>query len=297
MPTWLDNDTNMRVVPEAFYQNTGVRKIMVDGQCCIIHKETEQQDLDNQRLLSAHALTVVRKGGLMVHTDEGVPSRLSKGQMILMPKGLYAITDLIPENDVFEAVVFFFDDNLIRQYLQSKDLVHIETEGERRPNLFTTSGSFETFIDQLLSLYGQVEVDASLVRIKLLEALYLIDSKDPLGRFREKIHRLMAKPNKQLKRFMQDHFDKPLGVEDYAALSGRSLSTFRREFHKQFGHAPKQWLIQQRMEKARVLLEENEMSVSLVAERSGYLDLPHFIKSFQKHFAQSPRQYALSKRN
>lgn len=270
---------------------------MVDGTCCIIHKETRQQDLDNQRLLSAHALTVVRKGGLMVHTDEGIPTKVSSGQMVLLPKGLYAITDLIPENEVFEAVVFFFDDDLIEAYLGARGLDEVEVHSERRPTLFSASISLSTYIDQLLSLYGNVQADISLVRIKLLEALYLIDSKDPEGWFTEKLHELMAKPQKQLKCFMQDHFDKPLDVEDYAALTGRSISTFRREFHRQFGGAPKQWLIEQRMEKARAMLEQGNISVSLVAEQAGYLDLPHFIKSFQKHFALSPKQYALSKRN
>lgn len=270
---------------------------MVDGQCCIIHKETRVQDLDNQRLLSAHVLTIVKRGGLVVHTDEGIPNKVLKGQMVLLPKGLYAITDLIPENDVFEAVAFFFDDDLIEQYLQNKKFDEIEVHSERKPSVFTTSASLNIFVDQLLSLYGGVKADPALVRVKLLEALYLIDSKDPQGQFTAKVHELMSRPQKQLKRFMQDHFDKPLDVEDYAALTGRSISTFRREFHRQFGAAPKQWLIQQRMEKARAMLEQGDMSVSLVAEQAGYLDLPHFIKSFQKHFALSPKQYALSKRN
>ncbi|GAB5524739.1 MAG: hypothetical protein Roseis2KO_26110 [Roseivirga sp.] len=55
--------------------------------------------------------------------------------------------------------------------------------------------------------------------------------------------------------------------------------------------------LQRRLEKARLMLEQGDISVSLVAEQAGYLDLPHFIKSFQKHFALSPKQYALSKRN
>lgn len=287
----------MRVVPEAFYQSARIRKIMVDGQCCVIHKQTDQQDLDNQRLLSAHALTVVKKGGLVVHTDEGIPTRVTKGQMILMPKGLYAITDLIPQDDVFEAIVFFFDDSLIAQYLQAKGLHLVEVHSERKPTVFTSSTSLSTFIDQLVSLYNTVEADASLVRLKLLEALYLIDSKDPEGKFTDKVHELMAKPRKQLKRFMKDHFDKPLAVEDYARLAGRSVSSFRRDFHKEFGTSPKHWLIGQRMERARRLLEQGDASVSLVAEQCGYPDLPHFIKSFQKHFDISPKQYALNKRN
>lgn len=287
----------MRVVPEAFYQSAGIRKIMVDGQCCVIHKQTDQQDLDNQRLLSAHALTVVKKGGLIVHTDEGIPTRVVKDQMVLLPKGLYAITDLIPENDVFEAVVFFFDEDLIEQYLRIKGLHAIEVHGERKPSVFTSSVSLSVFIDQLLSLYELVEADTALVRLKLLEALHLIDSKDPEGRFTDKVHELMARPQKQLKRFMQDHFDKPLAVEDYARLTGRSISSFRRDFHKEFDTSPKHWLIAQRMERARKLLGQSDVSVSLAAEQCGYTDLPHFIKSFKKYFTISPKQYALGKRN
>ena len=287
----------MKVVPEAFYQIVDIKKVMVDGRCAVIHKQTGQQDLDNQRLLSAHALTIVKKGGLMVHTDEGIPTKVVEGQMALMPKGLYAITDLIPDDDVFEAVVLFFDDGLVKEYLDFKKLGAIEVASERLPVKFRVNSSFTIFIDQLLLLYGEVEAPQSLVRLKLIEALHLIDSKDPEGMFTQKIHELTAKPQKQMIRFMRDHFDKPLDIEDYAALFGKSVSTFRRDFHKHFGTAPKHWLIHQRMQKARLLLEQEDLSINMVAQQSGYQDVPHFIKSFQKHFVLTPKQYALSKRN
>ena len=286
----------MKVVPQAFYQASQVKKVMRDGLCSVIHKYASQADLDNHRLLSAHALTVVRKGGLMVHNDEGLPTHVSNGQMVLLPKGLYAITDLIPEEDVFEAMVYFFDDELIHSFLQQKGLAQTEVICEPKPVKFSVNESLSQFNEQLLSLYANLETDAAIVRLKLLEALHLIDAKDQNGSFVEKVQELTAKPRKRLEQFMNNHYDKPLDVEAFAQLSGRSIATFRRDFHRLFGKAPKQWLIDKRLTKAQELLSTNEYSVSRVAQLSGYTDLPHFIKSFQKQFNISPKQFALSQR-
>lgn len=286
----------MKVVPQAFYQSNHVRKVMTDGLCAIIHKKTSEADLDNQRLLSAHALTIVLNGGLMVHTDDGIPTQVNKGQMVLLPKGLYAITDLVPEDSLFEAMVLFLDDALINTFLKQKTLDSVEVEAERKPTKFSISQSLSTFIEQTLTLYGNVEVEETMTRIKLLEALHLIDSKDPDNVFTAKILELRARPRKDLKSFMLNHFDKALDVEAFATLTGRSISSFRRDFHTCFEMAPKAWLIKQRLNKAKKLLEETTYPVSSVATQSGYTDIPHFIKSFQRHFSVSPKQFSITKR-
>lgn len=112
----------MKIVPQAFYMASAIKKIMVDGDCCIIHKKTEVADLDNQRLLAAHALTVVLNGGLVVHSDDGLPVQVNSGEMILLPKGLYAITDIIPDRQAFEALVFFFDDDITDSFLAQRSI-------------------------------------------------------------------------------------------------------------------------------------------------------------------------------
>ena len=159
------------------------------------------------------------------------------------------------------------------------------------------ASSFSIFTYQLCTLYSQVSADASVVQLKLLEALHLIVQKDPAGHFLDCLLELKARPRKDLKLFMNAHYDKPLDVDDFARLSGRSISTFRRDFHGQFGVAPKKWLIRKRLDKAKMLLNQGDQTVNTVAMQSGYSDLPHFIKSFQKEFDISPKQYALSQRN
>lgn len=287
----------MRIVPEAFFQNSRIQKLMRDADCAVIHKLTDKQDLDNHRLLSAHALTLVFNGGLMVHNDEGLPTQVNVGQMVLLPRGLYAITDLIPEDGLFEAVVYFFDDALIEAFLATQGKADVKVYCEPKPALFKVSESFMIFTNQLQTLYSQVSADATLVRLKLMEALYLIVQKDREGHFLDRLQELKARPKKDLKPFMNAHFDKPLDVHDFARLSGRSVSTFRRDFRGQYGMAPKQWLIRKRLEMAKVLLSQGDQTVNAVAMQSGYTDLPHFIKSFQREFDISPKQYAIGQRN
>ena len=48
---------------------------------------------------------------------------------------------------------------------------------------------------------------------------------------------------------MQKNFDKPLKIEDYAYLTGRSVSTFRRDFKASFSMTPQQWIKEQRLDK------------------------------------------------
>ena len=93
---------------------------------------------------------------------------------------------------------------------------------------------------------------------------------------------------------MKQNYDKPLKVEDYAYLTGRSESTFRRDFKQYFHTTPQQWLKEQRLENALRLLQQQEMSVTQVAYEIGYENISYFIRAFKGKGGLSPKQYMLS---
>ena len=95
---------------------------------------------------------------------------------------------------------------------------------------------------------------------------------------------------------MDANFAKPLSIEDYAYLTGRSLSSFRRDFIDHYGISPKQWLIDKRLEKARDLLEKNNTTVSQIALEVGYENFSHFVKAFHKKYGIPPKQFHMKKR-
>jgi len=78
--------------------------------------------------------------------------------------------------------------------------------------------------------------------------------------------------------------------------TGRSVSTFRREFKDQFQMTPKKWLKEKRIEKAIKLIDTQTMSVTELAYEVGYENISYFIKAFKLQTGLSPKQYILSKR-
>jgi transcriptional regulator GlxA family with amidase domain len=131
---------------------------------------------------------------------------------------------------------------------------------------------------------------------KLLELLHLIALTERGKKFVSHLFAVKNRERRNIKKFMEENFEKPLDVEDYAYLTGRSVSTFRRDFMSRFGISPKKWLIDQRLAKASELLKKTSESISEIALKSGYEDTPHFIKAFQKKFETSPKQYQIKHR-
>jgi len=93
---------------------------------------------------------------------------------------------------------------------------------------------------------------------------------------------------RSLRAFMQAHFDKPLQLQDYAYLTGRSARSFRRDFRTRFGASPKTWLVERRLERAKELLQIGDQSVAEVARAVGYQSTRHFIERYRGRFGVTP---------
>ena len=109
----------MKIVPQAFYGDQNIRLLLRDGLSCILQKSVRKAGLQNKRYVSTHALTFVQKGSMQITTYEGQQFHVGANNMVLIPRGLYMITDLIPEGCPFEAMVFFFEEALIEDLAAS----------------------------------------------------------------------------------------------------------------------------------------------------------------------------------
>ncbi|MFC8761957.1 MULTISPECIES: GlxA family transcriptional regulator [Streptomyces] len=65
------------------------------------------------------------------------------------------------------------------------------------------------------------------------------------------------------------HLDEPLGLTDLARHAGVSVRTLSRRFHAETGVSPLQWLLHQRVERAKELLETTGLPMDGVARASG----------------------------
>ncbi|MEM0997015.1 MAG: AraC family transcriptional regulator [Bacteroidota bacterium] len=284
----------MRVVPQAFYQNPHLKKILADGLCSVIYKRVTQVDENRDRYLAAHALTLVQHGSLKITTYDGQFLAVGEGELIFLPKGLYIITDRLPRKRPFEALVCFFDDELLATR-RAVDTAPLQASG--KPFVMEIPDAVKLFTRNLLDLYdGRGGDQRAVVRPKLLEILHLLEQSRAGERFGAELAALHRRGKKSLPDFMWANYSKPLKIEDYAYLTGRSISTFHRDFKACFGASPKRWLIDRRLERARSLLQEGQGSVAEVAQAAGYENVPHFIKSFRKRFGITPGQFSIQSR-
>lgn len=66
-----------------------------------------------------------------------------------------------------------------------------------------------------------------------------------------------------------EHLDEPLTLTDLARHAGVSVRTLSRRFHAETGVSPLQWLLHQRVERAKELLETTSLPMDQVARASG----------------------------
>lgn len=66
-----------------------------------------------------------------------------------------------------------------------------------------------------------------------------------------------------------DRLAEPVTLEEMAGHARMSVRTFTRHFREETGLSPRQWLLRQRVEHARILLESTDLAVEAIARRAG----------------------------
>ncbi|WP_431947652.1 GlxA family transcriptional regulator [Actinacidiphila sp. bgisy167] len=88
-----------------------------------------------------------------------------------------------------------------------------------------------------------------------------------------------------------ERLDQPLTLRELAEREAMSVRTFTRRFRKEVGTSPGQWLTQQRVERARHLLESSDLPVDQVARRAGFGTAASMRQHLQAVLGVSPSAY------
>lgn len=91
--------------------------------------------------------------------------------------------------------------------------------------------------------------------------------------------------------YMQNHYSTNLTSRQLASLIHLNESYFIREFKKQIGTTPMRYLLEIRMDNAKLLLLNTELPINEIAIRCGFCDASYFTYLFKKSFQMTPRGY------
>jgi AraC-like DNA-binding protein len=96
---------------------------------------------------------------------------------------------------------------------------------------------------------------------------------------------------RRAKELMLDDMTADLGIAELAKECGLSARQFERAFRQSVGMPPHQWRMQQRIQRAKVLLEGGKVRLSEVALNCGFSDQSHFTKVFARLVGSTPAVY------
>ncbi|SFT03453.1 Transcriptional regulator GlxA family, contains an amidase domain and an AraC-type DNA-binding HTH domain [Saccharopolyspora flava] len=88
-----------------------------------------------------------------------------------------------------------------------------------------------------------------------------------------------------------ENLGRPLVLRELAAREALSVRTFTRRFREEVGISPLQWIAQQRVERARQLLEETDLPVETIASECGFGTSASLRQHLQCELGVSPSAY------
>lgn len=235
-----------------------------------------------------HSLGLITSGSMEVYTDNGLVS-YPAGTLSLVKR--HQLLKVIKQPDgqkPFASINIFLDQETLKKYSLEHN-IHANGIYVGEPNILLESDEFlKGYFNSLMPYFAQPEkLTTTLAHLKTNEAIELLLRKPAFKNFLFDFN----EPHKiDLEAYMNRHFSYNIPLEKFATLTGRSLSTFKRDFAKIYNATPEKWLQKKRLEQAHFLITQQNKRPTDVYLEVGFENLSHFSTAFKKEFGRTPTE-------
>lgn len=245
-----------------------------------------EKHYSNETLYPKNTLTRIVSGGARaVQADNEYIFRA--GDTILIPRNqLGRVTKYPVDGQPFKSISICYTQELLQKYYASHLAARVQPSSPKikifgqhplLESLFSSLSPYFTLPDELPADIFAIKVEESISILRAIDSG--VDS--ILGHFEE--------PGKiALADFMEKNYMFNMPAEKFGYLTGRSLSTFKKDFKSAFNTTPQKWLTQKRLELAHYHIFEKKRKPSDVYFEVGFENLSHFSFAFKKHFGYNP---------
>jgi AraC-like DNA-binding protein len=255
----------------------------------IVESCTQAHDKRTTMFLEDHLILFVLEG--THHIRLGNKSyTVNKNEMILLKKSICVEFHKQgnPDKDfAYESMMFFLKEEFLMDFIRMAAIKSLVTDEVVQVSVKPFGERLLTFLESLRPYFRDPdEIDAGLVRIKMLELLYDLVNTDKnlllqLIQFKQPIRT-------DIIRVMEENYLNPVSLSGLAYLSGRSLSSFRRDFQSIYQINPAEWIRNKRLAKARELLASTPMPIADMCYQIGFENVSHFSRLYKSFYGHTP---------
>lgn len=213
----------------------------------------------------------------------------SAGDTLLFPRNQLVTVINYPDKDhPHQSAAMYLTQKRLSRFYATRQ---VETQEIQQPRflIFDKHPLLKSCLASLIPYFElQESLSDALASLKIEEAIHILRAIDP------DIDQLLAyfeEPGKKsLADFMEQNYMYNLDLSKFGYLTGRSLSTFKRDFKKVFQTTPQKWLTEKRLALAHYQIREKHRKPSDVYLEVGFENLSHFGYAFKKHFGYAPTE-------
>ncbi|MCM1234239.1 MAG: AraC family transcriptional regulator, partial [Ruminococcus flavefaciens] len=96
---------------------------------------------------------------------------------------------------------------------------------------------------------------------------------------------------REIPRYLNENMDRMVSRKEASKYIFLSEDYFSRIFRKEYGMGYKEYMIKQKMQYAKGLLESTDLSVTMIASKVGYQSYANFIQTFRRLEEMTPKEY------
>jgi len=275
-----------KIVKESLHFN----RFEFDNTVCLEYScpiEADQVGIFSQSDYIVHVLS----GKKTYNTINGQWT-LNSGETLYMKKGATIIHQYFDHE--FCMLGFFISDDLITETIaEIKGNVPVKQSPESQQFTATEvqpTPYLEGYFHSMLTYFRAADQPPTqIIKLKLKELLINIMNCDPV--LNTYLRAFISQDKPSLASIMEANFCYNLKLEDFAELTHRSLSTFKRDFQNLYNETPGKWLLKKRVDFAANLILSSDQSISQIAFESGFEDLSHFSRVFKERTGKNPSEF------
>ena len=260
----------------------------------VVFSRVDREDVRGPIQVKEHTLLFIRAGHAEVVFD-GQRTQLGAGDCVFLRKDHRVVLDAWAPEDggaPFQSVALFFCRKFLLSYfktlaredlpLDARPITAAALKIPAGPELESLFLSLTPYLDLAEALPQEV---AWMKRREGLRCVLAADKNFYASLFD------FTQPWKiDLLSFMEENYLYDLSLPELARYTGRSLSSFKRDFKKVSALTPEKWVLKRRLQDAHRLLAAGGCRVADAMLESGFRDPATFSRAYKREYGYPPRQ-------
>ena len=262
-----------------------------DNQSGVIFSQIDKDNSRTNYQVREHSLLYIRSGYAQVDYKGRITS-LKAGDCVFLRKDHQVVLSKFTLDDgvPFQSIGLRFCRHFLLDNYKRFSKKELPKRAERNPDpvlkLPASPGLESLFTSLVPYLESGSELSGEFAWMKRREGLLLLLEADPS--FYASLFDFSHLWKVDLMSFMEENYKDDLSLKEMAFFTGRSLSSFKRDFGKVSDLSPERWITKRRLEEAHRLLSERPRKIAEVMEESGFKDPASFSRAYKRQFGYSP---------